>query len=98
MRRCIALCPSLVGNRDVSIEALDVVRHGVGLRPSRKGGVRLEKEMLLGGGAVVVHNYGHGGEGYQISWGCAGDVVGLVDGIMEEGWVVQAGRRVRARL
>ena len=60
MKRCIALCPSLVGNRDVGIEALDVVRHGVRLRPCRKAGIRLEKEVL-DVGAVVVHNYGHGG-------------------------------------
>jgi len=26
----------------------------------------------------VVHNYGHGGYGYQSSYGCASRVVGLV--------------------
>jgi D-amino-acid oxidase len=28
---------------------------------------------------VVLHNYGHGGAGVSISWGCARYVVGLLD-------------------
>ncbi len=39
----------------------------VGLRPFREGGIRLETEAV--GGAVVVHNYGHGGAGLTLSWG-----------------------------
>jgi hypothetical protein len=34
--------------------------------------VRLEAERL--GPAVVVHDYGHGGSGVTLSWGCARDV------------------------
>ena len=98
MKRCIALCPSLVGNnRDAGIEALDVVTHGVGLRPYRQGGTRVEKEVL-DAGAVVVHNYGHGGEGYQTSYGCAGDVVSIVDSIVDEGGLEDSNLRVRAKL
>jgi D-amino-acid oxidase len=54
----------------------DIIRHGVGLRPYREGGVRLEKERI--GDTWVVHNYGHGGWGYQGSYGCAERVVELV--------------------
>jgi D-amino-acid oxidase len=36
--------------------------------------VRLERE------ADVVHCYGHGGAGMTLSWGCADEVVALVDG------------------
>lgn len=67
---------------------LDVIRHGVGLRPYRKGGVRLEAEQMDvagggGGGKLwVVHNYGHAGWGYQGSYGCAYRVVELVAGIV----------------
>ncbi|CAK7211359.1 D-amino acid oxidase [Sporothrix bragantina] len=61
---------------------LDVIRHGVGLRPYRSGGVRLESEQIdlkEGSGKVwVVHNYGHSGWGYQGSYGCSNRVVELV--------------------
>ena len=52
--RCIALAPELT--RGSSVEALDIVRHSVGLRPSRVGGARLELERI--GAGLVVHNYG----------------------------------------
>ena len=41
-----------------------------GLRPVRAD-VRLERE------GRVVHNYGHGGAGYTLSWGCAEEVAQL---------------------
>ena len=50
-----------------------VLGHKVGLRPARPA-VRLERV------GDVVHCYGHGGCGVTVSWGCADDVVGLVDG------------------
>ena len=46
-----------------------------GLRPGRPAG-RLEAETVEG--AVVVHNYGHGGEGVMLSWGCAAEAVDLL--------------------
>ena len=42
----------------------------------REGGVRLEKEKI--DGTWVVHDYGHGGFGYQSSYGCSQAVVELV--------------------
>ena len=59
MKRCVDLCPQLTGGR--GIEHLDVIRHGVGLRPLRLGGARIEKEKI--GGIWVVHNYGEQLEG-----------------------------------
>ncbi|MCJ1249863.1 hypothetical protein MMC30_007089, partial [Trapelia coarctata] len=44
MTRAVKLCPSLTNAK--GIEALDIIRHGVGLRPLRTGGVRLEKERI----------------------------------------------------
>jgi D-amino-acid oxidase len=52
--RCVALAPELTGGKGV--ESLDIVRHGVGLRPSRHGGARVETEVRDYG--LVVHNYG----------------------------------------
>jgi glycine/D-amino acid oxidase-like deaminating enzyme len=77
MKRAVSMSPELTGG--LGPENLDVIRHGVGLRPGREAGVRLEKEKI--DGVWVVHNYGHAGWGYQGSYGCAEEVVSLVDGI-----------------
>lgn len=53
-----------------------ILEHLVGLRPARKE-VRLEAEVLPDA-SVVIHNYGHGGAGVTISWGCAEQVLDLV--------------------
>lgn len=75
MKRAVELCPALTGGK--SWKSLDVVRHGVGLRPLRDGGARIEKETIEG--VDVVHNYGHGGWGYQASYGCSENAVELVE-------------------
>ena len=54
-----------------------VIEHQVGLRPARDV-VRVETEQRDTGRCV--HNYGHGGTGVGLSWGCASEVVTLVDG------------------
>ena len=46
-----------------------VLAHRVGLRPVRPQ-VRLEVQAI-DGGRHIVHNYGHGGAGVTLSWGCA---------------------------
>lgn len=75
MKRAVTLCPQLTGGK--GIEQLSVIRHGVGLRPGREGGTRIEREHI--NGLPIVHSYGHGGGGYQSSYGCAEEVVRLVD-------------------
>jgi D-amino-acid oxidase len=79
MQRAVELCPALTDGKGV--EALSVVRHGVGLRPLRLSGVRIEKEKI--GGTWVVHNYGHGGWGYQGSYGCSEGAVELVEDVLK---------------
>jgi hypothetical protein len=66
MKRCVELVPGLTNGKGV--EALSIVRHGVGLRPVRIGGVRLEKEEI--GHVWTVHNYGHGGFGCKLKILC----------------------------
>ncbi|KAM0268529.1 hypothetical protein ACHAQH_009968 [Verticillium albo-atrum] len=73
-RRCCALAPDLGRPED-----LKVIRQGVGLRPGRKGGPRVEVEGREGGDVVIVHNYGHSGAGYQASWGSADHGVKLLE-------------------
>ncbi|MFF5493511.1 FAD-dependent oxidoreductase [Streptomyces aquilus] len=67
VRRCAALRPEIAGAR--------VLGHRVGLRPTRDA-VRLERE-LLPDGRVLVHNYGHGGAGVTVAWGCAEEAAEL---------------------
>jgi D-amino-acid oxidase len=62
--------------RVLKIDSPPVLRERVGLRPFRKSGVRLEREKLSDG-RTVIHNYGHGGSGFTLSWGCAQAVFGL---------------------
>lgn len=74
MKRAVDLCPALTDSK--GIERLSIIRHGVGLRPYRQNGTRIEKERI--NGVWVVHNYGHGGFGYQSSYGCSQKAVTLV--------------------
>lgn len=66
VRRCARLDPRL-GSATRRAEV-------VGLRPGRAT-VRVEAEPRPGG--LVVHDYGHGGAGVTLSWGCAEEAVGL---------------------
>lgn len=68
LARCLRLVPELAKGR--------VVGTSVGLRPGRSA-IRLEVEERDGG--AVIHNYGHGGSGLTLSWGCAREVADLAD-------------------
>ena len=93
MKRCVEMCPNLVGKdangKQRGIEGLDIIRHGVGLRPLRENGTRIEKEKI--DSVPVVHNYGHGGFGYQASFGSCEEAVALVKEALDN-------RENRARL
>jgi D-amino-acid oxidase len=67
--RCLEFLPAL---KKAALDTSEPVR--VGLRPVRRQNVRLEQEP----GARIIHNYGHGGSGVTLSWGCATEVVELV--------------------
>jgi D-amino-acid oxidase len=71
VERCAALVPA--------VTAAPVLEHVVGLRPTRPA-VRVEAGVLPSG-RPVVHDYGHGGAGVTLSYGCAEDVVALVGGL-----------------
>lgn len=71
LARCVALVPELAGAR--------VLGERVGLRPARHGGARVAEDPAgLPGGVRLVHNYGHGGAGVTLAWGCADEVAALL--------------------
>jgi len=68
IERCAAVEPRLADAR--------VIGHRVGARPTRPK-VRVETDRH-GGGVPLIHNYGHGGAGVTLSWGCAREVLRLI--------------------
>ena len=71
--RIVAEC-----SRVLSIDEPNVIAERVGLRPFRKSGVRVAPDRLRDG-RLVIHNYGHGGSGFTLSWGCAKRVLHLAE-------------------
>ncbi len=71
LARATRLVPELSGAR--------ILDQRVGLRPARSG-VRLEVEHTPAG--PVLHHYGHGGAGVTLSFGCADEAAGLVEGLL----------------
>jgi D-amino-acid oxidase len=66
----------------VHVSSSRVIKETVGLRPFRKTGPRIEKLSL--GNKTIVHNYGHGGSGWSLSWGTALIASELVDQTQEK--------------
>lgn len=52
------------------------------LRPFRAAGPRLDVEPVAG--KTVIHNYGHGGSGWSLSWGAANIAVGKAAATLEK--------------
>jgi len=73
--RIIAECSRALGSIPPKILA-----ERVGLRPFRAAGICLEADRLADG-RFIVHNYGHGGSGFTLSWGCAQEVIALARSI-----------------
>ncbi|KAH6887871.1 D-amino-acid oxidase [Coprinopsis sp. MPI-PUGE-AT-0042] len=95
LRRGLELCPELASPdvRIVRQPTIEDLRHlvvgvGCGLRPAREGGVRLETEWTEGvssrGRVPIIHNYGHGGSGFQASWGSANVALELLEQALSE--------------
>lgn len=83
LEKCLAHFPALA-TKGQGVEGVDVIRHAVGFRPSRRGGPRLEAEEKRAGrkSYTVVHAYGIGPAGYQASWGMAKEVSDIIGQII----------------
>ncbi|MEO1258666.1 MAG: FAD-dependent oxidoreductase [Bacteroidota bacterium] len=64
IKRCNMIEPNL---GEIKIKSVEV-----GLRPGRPE-IRVERE------GNIIHNYGHGGGGFTVSWGCATEVFKLIN-------------------
>jgi D-amino-acid oxidase len=62
----------------------DIVSPGIGyrfVRDSESDSVRVgcSRVRFAGSRKYILHNYGHGGSGYTLSWGCAFDILQMVE-------------------
>lgn len=64
LARCAEVEPRLTGAA--------ILEHRVGVRPSRPQ-IRVDEQHVPAG--RLFHNYGHGGAGVSLAWGCADDIV-----------------------
>ncbi|KAJ7230163.1 hypothetical protein GGX14DRAFT_410069 [Mycena pura] len=89
MQKALSLWPEIAppearkNGRRPTIEDLYpiFVEDVLGLRPSREQGIRLEVKWIEAKGvkSPVVFNYGHGGYGFESSWGSASMAVELME-------------------
>ncbi|KAJ8582936.1 nucleotide-binding domain-containing protein [Rhizopogon salebrosus TDB-379] len=95
LARALKLTPELAPpqarlDREPTVEDLRpiIIEPGCGLRPGRKGGLRIEVEWFdtpTRGKVPVVYNYGHSGYGFLSSWGSADIAADLLDGALKAG-------------
>ena len=69
LKRCQEIAPSL--------SEAEVVDTWVGIRPMRRGGMRLEREEGTKKPAII-HCYGHGHQAMALSWGSAEEIADMV--------------------
>ncbi|CAG8773466.1 3546_t:CDS:2, partial [Cetraspora pellucida] len=83
VQRCLSTRPDLLPHDQTN---LVIKKNCVGLRPCRKGGMRIDAEWIylenFGKKIFIVHNYGHGSYGFQCSYGAANDVVKIINSSM----------------
>jgi D-amino-acid oxidase len=71
-------------SEDLRAEEPEILATVAGMRPSREGGARVEREQRVidGRQRAVVHNYGAGGTGFQAGYGMALEAVQHVKDVL----------------
>lgn len=71
-------------SEDLSAEEPEILATVAGMRPSREGGARVEREQrsVNGQQRALVHNYGAGGTGFQAGYGMALEAVQHVKDVL----------------
>lgn len=80
IKRARELFPELMKTKGRGEKYFDVEKVNVGLRPARKGGFKLEIENH--GDSVIIHAYGAGGMGYELSYGAGMKVYELLSQLL----------------
>jgi D-amino-acid oxidase len=74
--------------RSLRADRPDAFLGGIGLRFQRSDGlegVRLScSRVRLKTEKYIIHNYGHGGSGFTLSWGCAFDILKMLNSITRQ--------------
>ncbi|KAG0046183.1 hypothetical protein BGZ83_008619, partial [Gryganskiella cystojenkinii] len=101
-----AILQRVVATRPDLFSTATVLKSCAGLRPNRRGGVRVSaaiEQLDWNEGweqpvVVMAHNYGHAGFGYQASIGCAEKVVAQIEKCVRELGHVRASTKTMAKL
>ncbi|CAB3244148.1 unnamed protein product [Arctia plantaginis] len=67
-----------------SLEHSKIVSQWVGLRPVREA-IRVEPELV--DGKLCIHNYGHGGSGFTLFWGCSNQVLKIFETYLNKSYL-----------
>jgi D-amino-acid oxidase len=83
---CYAATPNCGAEKCLPLPVFDMkkIDPDVGIRPHRETSYRLQTLPDLILDKSIVHNYGHGGAGITMSWGCANEVLTHVKVIIKE--------------
>ncbi|ETS77694.1 hypothetical protein PFICI_09756 [Pestalotiopsis fici W106-1] len=82
---------------ELAQQAPEVVAAFTGLRPSREGGARIEREDIAinDNKRILVHNYGAGGTGFQAGYGMATEAVDTIQDFLQSLKTSEIGTRSR---
>ncbi|KAG0005280.1 hypothetical protein BGZ79_005860 [Entomortierella chlamydospora] len=101
-----AIMERVLNTRPDLFSKATILRNCVGLRPNRRGGVRVSasvEQLDWNEGwnpfvMIVAHNYGHAGFGYQSSVGCANKIVENIERCLSEMQAVRSEAKSMSKL